>query len=43
MEIQLAPEQAPEEGSEDGEAKAPQRISETLVPSSGGGQIVAHN
>lgn len=39
MEIQLAPERAPEERSEDDEVKTLHRISETLVPSSGGGQI----
>lgn len=43
MEIQLAPERAPEEGSEDDEVKTLQRISETLVPSSGERQIVAHS
>lgn len=43
MEIQLFPERAPEEGSEDDEVKTLQSISETLIPSSGGGQIVAHN
>lgn len=41
MEIQLAPERAPEEGSENDEAKTLQCISETLVLSSGGGWIVA--
>lgn len=43
MEIQLAPECAPGEDSEDDEVKTLQRICETLVPSSGRRQVVAHN
>lgn len=41
MEIQLAPEPAPEEGCEEDELETLQRISEALLPSSAGGWMVA--